>query len=125
MGDLMFNRRHPVVDRGAGASLKNWIEVLNKASNQFSNETVFIFGHSGTDYDITGTKDDLKAFAEYIGKVLNFVDGEIKAGKTKEEVLKTTALPFETSWKGDGLQRPLNAAYDELTNAPVSVPVSR
>jgi cyclase len=115
MGDLVFNRRHPVVDRGAGANMKHWIEVLDKAASYFSNETTFIFGHAGTGYEITGAKEDLNAFGEYLGKVLNFVDGEIKAGKTKEEVLKTTALPFETQWKGDGLQRPLQAAYDELT----------
>ena len=115
MGDLMFNRRHPFVDRSAGASMKNWIVALDKATDQFSNDTIFVFGHAGDGYDVTGTKDDLKAFAEYLGKVLNFVQGEIKDGKTKEEILKTTELPFETQWKGDGLQRPLQAAYEELT----------
>ena len=115
MGDLMFNRRHPFVDRSAGASMKNWIVALDKASNHFSNDTIFIYGHAGDGYEVTGTKDDLKAFAEYLGQVLNFVDGEIKAGKTKDEVLKTTTLPFDTQWKGDGLQRPLQAAYEELT----------
>lgn len=115
MGDLMFNRRHPFVDRSAGASMKNWIVALDKASNHFSNDTIFIYGHAGDGYEVTGSKDDLKAFAEYLGKVLDFVDGEIKAGKTKDEVLKTTTLPFDTQWKGDGLQRPLQAAYEELT----------
>jgi len=115
MGDLMFNRRHPFVDRSAGASMKNWIAVLNQATDHFSNDTIFIYGHAADGYEVTGTKDDLKAFGEYLGKVLNFVDGEIKAGKTKEEVLKTTALPFDTQWTGDGLQRPLQAAYEELT----------
>ncbi len=115
MGDLMFNRRHPFVDRSAGASMKNWIVALNQATNQFSNDTIFVFGHAGDGYEVTGTKDDLKAFAEYLSKVLDFVDGEIKAGKTKDEVLKTTELPFATEWKGDGLQRPLQAAYEELT----------
>ena len=115
MGDLMFNRRHPFVDRSAGASMKNWIVALDKASNHFSNDTIFIFGHAADGYEVTGTKDDLKAFGEYLGKVLNFVDSEIKSGKTKEEILKTTVLPFETEWKGDGLQRPLQAAYEELT----------
>jgi glyoxylase-like metal-dependent hydrolase (beta-lactamase superfamily II) len=115
MGDLVFNRRHPFVDRSAGASIKSWITVLDKASDHFSNDTIFIFGHAADGYEVTGSKDDLKAFGEYLGKVLNFVDGEIKAGKTKDEVLKTAALPFETQWKGDGLQRPLQAAYEELS----------
>ena len=116
MGDLVFNRRHPFVDRSAGANMKNWMAVLDKASNHFSSDTLFIFGHAADGYEVTGTKDDLNAFGEYLGKVLNFVEGEIKAGKTKDEVLKTTALPFETQWKGDGLQRPLQAAYEELTS---------
>jgi len=115
MGDLMFNRRHPFVDRSAGASVKSWITVLETTASQFSNDTIFVFGHAADGYDVTGKVDDLKAFSEYLGKMLNFVDGEIKAGKTKDEVLKTTELPFETQWKGDGLQRPLQAAYEELT----------
>jgi hypothetical protein len=28
MGDLMFNRAHPVIDRVNGASIANWIGVL-------------------------------------------------------------------------------------------------
>ena len=115
MGDLMFNRRHPFVDRSAGASIKNWVVALNKATEQFSNETIFVYGHAADGYEVTGGKDDLKAFAEYLSNVMDFVSGEIKSGKSKEDVLKTTVLPFDTQWKGDGLQRPLEAAYDELT----------
>ncbi len=115
MGDLVFNRRHPFVDRGAGASIKSWMNVLDKTTDHFSNDTIFIFGHAADNYEVTGTKEDLKAFGEYLGKVLNFVEGEIKTGKSKDEILKTAALPFDTQWKGDGLQRPLQAAYEELT----------
>lgn len=115
MGDLVFNRRHPFVDRSAGASIKSWIEVLDKAVKKFGNDAIYIFGHAADGYEVTGTADDLKKLSEYLGQVLQFVEGEIKAGKTKDEVLKTTALPFKTEWKGDGLNRPLQAAYEELT----------
>jgi glyoxylase-like metal-dependent hydrolase (beta-lactamase superfamily II) len=115
MGDLLFNRRHPFVDRSSGANMKSWMNVLEKAQQKFSKKTQFVYGHSAEGFDITGTVDDLKAFQEYIGKVLDFTQSEIKAGKTKEEFIKTTALPFETQWKGDGLARPLTAAFDELT----------
>jgi cyclase len=115
MGDLVFNRRHPFVDRTAGADIKSWIAVLNKALSTFDKKTIFVYGHAGDGYEVTGKSDDLKAFAEYLNKVLDFVDGEIKAGKTKDEILKTTTLPFDTQWKGDGLQRPLIAAYEELS----------
>jgi cyclase len=114
-GDLVFNRRHPFVDRGAGANMKSWIDVLGKAVNKFDNNTTYIYGHSGTGYDVTGKVDDLKKFGDYLGAVLHYVDGEIKAGKTKDEILKATAVPGADEWKGDGIQRPLQAAYEELT----------
>ena len=115
MGDLLFNRRHPYVDRSAGANMNSWIKVLDKAVDTFDKKTMFVYGHSGTGYEVTGTSDDLKKFGDYLGRVLKFAEDEIKAGKTKEEILKNTALPGETEWKGDGFQRPLQAAYEELT----------
>ena len=115
MGDLVFNRRHPFVDRSAGANIKSWIEVLDKAVNKFGTKTTYIFGHAGEGYEVTGTSDDLKAFADYLGKVLAFVGGEIKSGKTKDDILKATEIPGAPKWKGDGIQRPLGAAFDELS----------
>ena len=115
-GDLVFNRRHPYVDREAGANIKNWMEVINKGLNKFDRETLYVFGHAATGYKVTGTSDDLNKFRDYLGNVLKFVEGEIKAGKTKEEVLKTTLIPGSEEWKTDGIQRPLGAAYDELTS---------
>lgn len=115
VGDLMFNRRHPFVDRSAGASAKNWVTVLDKTTKKFDNKTLYVFGHAADGYPVTGTADDLKQFGEYLTKVWQFVEGEVKAGKTKEEILKTTTLPFDSQWKGDGLERPLTAIYDELT----------
>lgn len=114
-GDLVFNRRHPYVDRKAGANIKSWMEVLDKGLNKFDNKTKYVFGHAGTGYDVKGTADELKAFRDYLGNVLKFVDAEIKAGKTKEEVLKATIIPGGEEWKSDGIQRPLTAAWEELS----------
>lgn len=113
-GDLVFNRRHPFVDRPGGANIQSWIEVLNKALNKFNNRTTYIFGHAGTGYEVTGKADDLRAFRDYLGNVLKFVEGEMKAGKTRQEILKATMIPGSDQWKGDGIQRPLTAAWEEL-----------
>jgi len=115
MGDLVFNRRHPFVDRGAGANIQSWINVLDMAMKKFSKSTKFIYGHAADGYDVTGAKDDLLAFHDYLGNVLKFVGDEIKAGKTKEEILKATKIPGSPQWKGDGIQRPLQAAFEELS----------
>lgn len=115
MGDLVFNRRHPFVDRSAGASIKSWITVLQKATNMFDKDTIFVYGHSGTGYEVNGKMDDLKKFNDYLAAVLQFVEGAIKASKTKDETIKTKEIPGSGEWKGDGIERPLTAAYEELT----------
>jgi len=113
-GDLVFNRRHPFVDRSAGANIKSWIDVLDKGVNKFDSNTIYVFGHAATGHEVTGKADDLKKFGDYLGKVLQFTEGEIKAGKTKEEIMKSTSIPGADEWKGDGIERPLQAAYEEL-----------
>jgi hypothetical protein len=94
--------------------MKSWMQVLDKALNKFDKETIYVFGHSGPGYKVTGTADDLKAYRDYLGNVLKFVEGEIKAGKSKDDILKATIIPGGEDWKTDGIQRPLGAAYDEL-----------
>ena len=114
-GDLVFNRRHPFVDRGAGANIKNWIQVLDKALSTFDNDTIYVFGHSATGYEVTGKADDLRAFRDYLGNLLKYVDEQLKAGKMKDEILKAVGIPGSDQWKGDGINRPLQAAFEELT----------
>ena len=115
MGDLVFNRRHPYIDKSAGADISNWIKLLNKATATFDKKTQYICGHAADGYDIILKAGDLKAFEDYLGNLLKFVEGEIKAGKSKEEILKTTEIPGSPEWKGGGIDRPINAAYQELT----------
>jgi len=115
-GDLVFNRRHPFVDRSAGANIKSWIQVLDKADKTFNDKTIFVCGHAADGYDIVVNKKDIGAFKNYLSKVLEFTATEIKTGKTKEEIIKATEIPGAPEWKGDGIDRPLSAAYEELTN---------
>jgi cyclase len=114
MGDLLFNRRYPYIDKSSGANIKNWISVLQKAKSTFDSETMFIFGHALDPEKVTGTKDDLTAFEGYLTQLYNFVEGEVKAGKTKEVILAATAIPGNTEWQGDGIKRSLEAAYAEI-----------
>lgn len=113
-GDLVFNRRHPFVDRGAGASIKSWIQVLDKAAEKFSRKTKFVFGHAGPGYEVTGSQEDVKKFRNYLEAVLQLTEREIKAGTSKEQFLKTTLISGFEEWKSDGIQRPLTAAWEEL-----------
>jgi len=115
MGDLVFNRRHPFIDRSAGASIKNWMNILDSCGKKFNSDTKFIFGHAAEGHEVTGKMDDLKAFRNYLDQLLTFTEAEVKAGKSKEEFIKNTAIPGVTEFPADGIQRPLTAAYEELT----------
>jgi cyclase len=113
VGDLMFNRRHPVVDRTAGASISHWIEVLDSVTKKFNKDTVYIFGHAADGYDVTGSSKDLLDFRDYLQNLLDFTRHEIKAGKTREEFIKNTLVPGAPEWKGNG-ERTFGAAWDEM-----------
>jgi cyclase len=115
MGDLLFNRRYPFVDRAAGANIKSWISVLDKTLSTFDNETIFVFGHAFDPEKITGSKEDIKVFKDYLEKLLVFTESEIKAGKSKEEFIKNKSVTGVTEMQGDGIIRSLTAAYEELT----------
>ena len=114
MGDLIFNRRWAFIDRSAGASVKNWVTVLDKTISTFDKDTVFVFGHAFDPEKVTGTKEDLKAMQDYLSKMLVFVEQEIRSGKTKEEILKEKSIPGVTEWQGDGIERGLDATYEEV-----------
>lgn len=116
MGDLVFNRRFPFIDRPAGANIQNWILILENVMNDFDNDTLFIFGHSLDPEKVTGAKADLKAFQNYLQSLLDLVSRKIKANESLETILKIQTIPGAPEWKGDGIQRSLKAAYEELTD---------
>lgn len=115
-GDLMFNRRFPFIDRTAGASIDNWIVALGKARKTFDKDTIFVFGHAGDGFPVTGTREDLNAMQNFLSKLLAYTKQQIKIGKTKEQVIaeKPEVIPGAPEWKGQGLERGLTAAYEEL-----------
>ena len=116
MGDLIFNRRFPFIDKSAGASIKNWIEVLENTQKTYDTDTIFIFGHSGEEYDIVGNMDDIKAKQNFLSRLLEIVNSEIQAGKNQEAILKIKSIKGAEEWSGNGIGRCLSTAYQELNS---------
>ena len=114
VGDLVFNRRHPFVDRSAGANIGEWITTLNTGLELFKNDTVYVCGHAGDGYETVINKKDVIAFRVYLENVLRYTQDSIAKGLSKEDFLKATEIPGSTEWKGDGINRPLEAAWAEL-----------
>ncbi len=114
-GDLLFNRRHPVVDRPAGASLANWIKMTEAIAKTYDKDTVFIAGHSGTKFPVTCAQADLMVMRDYITALLGFVTTQIKAGKSRDEIIAIKDVLKGFDDHGPLTAGPLTAAYDELT----------
>ena len=114
LGDLVFNRKHPFIDKAAGGDIANWIKLLDECTAMFNKRTQYICGHSITGYDVIIKDEDLNAFRDYLRNLLLYTSAQISAGKTKDQILKATEIPGSTQWSGD-ISRPLSAAYNELT----------
>jgi cyclase len=119
MGDLVFNRFHPFIDRPAGASIANWITALDRVPREHSADTIYIFGHAKDGFAPTGSRADLARFRDYLTAVLDYTRKQIAAGKSREEIAKAAVLPgFEEFVAPDppqvSLATVLTTAYDEL-----------
>jgi glyoxylase-like metal-dependent hydrolase (beta-lactamase superfamily II) len=119
MGDLAFHRRHPVVDRAAGASMRNWARLLQQVVDSHARDTIYIFGHAREGLPVTGSGAELLQFRDYLQAVLAFVERHVAAGRTRDEILAMRApLPGFEAWGPfgqAGARDPISVAYEEVT----------
>jgi hypothetical protein len=114
MGDLVFNRRHPFIDKPAGASIANWIKTLEDVVKDHGSDTIYIFGHAGQKFAVTGGSADLLYMRDYLAALLEFVRGEMKAGRSRDVIVKITDPLKGFPDHGPLVGRVLSAACDEL-----------
>jgi len=122
MGDLMFNRMYPVIDRPGGASIRGWVTLLEQAATAYPRDAIYVFGHGSAKAGIMGGPADLLVFRDYLSGLLAHVEAEIKAGKSREEILTLENLPGFPDFHvpaGPGNRLPMNlgVAYDEIMAA--------
>jgi glyoxylase-like metal-dependent hydrolase (beta-lactamase superfamily II) len=114
MGDLVFNRRQPFIDRPGGASIQGWITLLEQVQKAHGSDTIFVFGHAGDGFKVTGGKADLQHFANFLTALLDFTRKAKTGGQARDAFLKTTTpVPGFTDF-GPLLERVTSAAWDEL-----------
>jgi glyoxylase-like metal-dependent hydrolase (beta-lactamase superfamily II) len=125
VGDLVFNRMYPVMDRPGGCSVRGWITVLESLMRDCPKDALFIYGHGRPSFGVTGLHEDLGVMRDYLSKLLELVSSEVAAGRSREQVCALENMPgFEDfhvpPGKGNRFASNLAAVYDELTPAPVS-----
>lgn len=119
VGDLVFNRMPAYIDLPAGATTEGSIRVLEAIHDDFSDETVFIFGHGNPANGIIGTRADLILMRDFFTALREYVGKGIAEGKSAEE-LDADRLPgFEShyidDWAG-GINHDIQMVYSELSD---------
>jgi len=118
MGDLLFHERHPRVDRPAGASIQNWLKILERTTKDLPADTIYIAGHAKEGLPVTVDRKAVLRFRDYFDAVLTLTRKGIAAGQTKDALSATATLPGFESYQGGGaltLGGVLAAAFDELS----------
>lgn len=119
MGDLMFNRLHPFIDRPSGARIRNWIDTLERVPDAHAADTIYVFGHGSPTNGVTGTRDDLAHLRDYFSAALEMAQSGIQSGRSKDAITRMASLPgFEDHLSPIpllSLGGVLGVAYDELS----------
>jgi cyclase len=121
LGDLVFNRTYPFIDRAGGASARGWISLLETVVAEHPADTLYIFGHAAPGAPITGTRSDVLVQRDLLDAVLERARQAIAAGKSREEATAIDRLaefPDHTPLSqrlNAGLA--IGAAFDELSEA--------
>jgi glyoxylase-like metal-dependent hydrolase (beta-lactamase superfamily II) len=118
MGDLVFNRIYPFVDRPGGASIRGWIKSLEDCAAAYPADAVYIFGHGNPKFGVTGTRGDLLVMRDFLSGLLSHVSREIAAGHDKPTIVALANLPGFPDYAAplpNRLGSILGAAFDELT----------
>lgn len=120
VGDLLFNRLYPVTDRPGGCQLRRWITAMEAIAKTYPADALYICGHGKKEFGVTGTQADLLGFRDFLTALVEHTEKEIKAGKSRAEIVALANLPgwpdYLADEKTSRLPGNLGAAYDELTN---------
>ena len=79
MGDLLWLRRHPRVDRPAGASIQNWAKTLATIAGDMPANTIYIAGHAQDGTPVTAGRQEVVDFGNYFDAVLTTVHDRRRA----------------------------------------------
>lgn len=125
MGDLVFNRWFPFIDRKGGASIENWIAVLERVHERFTDETLFVFGHGKAEAGVVGKREDVRRMRDFLEALLEFARRRAAEGASPEQIAAAESLPgfldYESVSERLSLKANLETALEELGLAAVPV----
>jgi cyclase len=86
MGDLIFNRFFPFIDRAGGASIRGWIELLETVSAEHDADTIYVFGHGQDGFGVTGSRADLLLQRDLLTALLDTARRAVAEGRDRDQL---------------------------------------
>jgi cyclase len=118
MGDLVFNRAYPFIDRPGGASVQGWIRLLDEVAGAADRDTIFVFGHGSPEFGVTGSRADVAVQRDFLAATLDEARRARAEGRSRDELAGLETLPGFDNYVALGgrltLGFALQMAYDEL-----------
>jgi len=114
VGDLVWNSLQTFVDRKREGSAVNWITVCERIADTYPADAVYLCGHAKRDLPVAIGRTEVLAMRDYLTALVDHVRQEIKAGKSRDEVITSTALLEHFEARGPLTKRALEGTYDEL-----------
>jgi cyclase len=93
MGDLVFNRLYPFIDRPGGALVAGWIQLLERVAADHSPDTLYIFGHGQPGFGVTGGRSDLLYQRDFLSALLETATRAHATGLSRDDVVASDSLP--------------------------------
>ena len=80
-------------------------------------DTLYIFGHAGEGFPVTGNADDLVVQRHYFESVLEHVERGMAAGRSQEQIVTLEQVPGMNEHRStpQSVARVLNVAFEELS----------
>jgi cyclase len=114
VGDLVWNSLQTFVDRPGGASAVNWIAMCEQIAAKYPADAIYLCGHAKAGLPVTLAKSDVLAMRDYMTALVDHVKKEKAAGKSRDEIVASTALLEGFEARGPLTRRALEGTYDEL-----------
>ncbi|MFN1834963.1 MBL fold metallo-hydrolase [Balneola sp. MJW-20] len=123
MGDLVFNRVYPFIDRNGKADIANWIKVLRTTADELESDTIYLFGHGNPEFGVQGSKEDLIRKSDYLEALFAYTQKSVNEGRSLEEMSEIRQLKSFEEFNLEGwslsLASNIQAAYLEITEGTV------
>jgi cyclase len=120
VGDLVWNGIQTFVDRPGGASAVNWIPVCERIASTYPKDAIYLCGHAKPGkpgepgLPVVLAQADVLAMRDYLTALVEHVRREMAAGKSRDEIVSSTAPLAGFEARGPLTKRALEGTYDEL-----------